>query len=107
MDRIENEVEAESPMDTDTALLPEGEATLALAQYGVDNVICHKCGDWIVATNAHGARLTLWGHPAECRLFGMKCKAFSAEEYERETSSAAHDIHHNSEYQHQKFHANE
>ena len=87
MDRIDNdEPPTPTPMEIEST------------QYGVDNVICHKCGAWIVAKYAHGARLTLWGHPAECCLFGMKCKDNSANEYERETDRAALDIHRNSAY---------
>ena len=69
MDSIENKVEAESPMDRIDNDEPPTHTPMEIesTQYGVDNVICHKCGAWIVAKNAHGARLTLWGHPAECR----------------------------------------
>ena len=50
MDKIDND-EPPTPMEieaTDTGLLPEEEATLA--QYGVDNVICHKCGQFTLVT---------------------------------------------------------
>ena len=56
-----------------------------------DEIQCHKCGACIIAKNAQdaSARLTLWGHPAECRLFGKRCKGFSADNYEKETDCAA------------------
>ena len=89
MDRIENEVEAESPMeieptDTDTDSLPVEE--VKLTQYGVDYSMCCKCGAWIVAKNADDSisntlhRLKRMGHPAECWLFNSypgKCSGVS------------------------------
>jgi hypothetical protein len=56
-------------------------------------VLCHKCGARISMSIA---RLALWGHPAECKLIGKRCKASVI--YEKETDCAAYDIHHNSEY---------
>ena len=108
MNRIENEVEAKSPMeivelaDTESSSLPIEEVNPM--QYSIGHAKCCKCGAWIVAKNADNTikntlhRLKSVGHPAECFLFDMKCKDNSANEYERETESTAYDIHHNSEY---------
>ena len=127
MDRIKNESEVNGPPmpmemeieTTDNSLPLELEEKATNAEEHVDKVLCHKCGAWILAKNAQDARLTLWGHPAECWLFGISCKAFSANDcgeetdnasnivspqrfspnnYEEETDCAAYDIHHNSKY---------
>ena len=126
MDRIKNKSEVNGPpmpmeietTDTDNSLPLEEKATNA--EDHADKVLCHKCGASIIVKNAQqDARLTLWGHPAECRLFGKSCKAFAANDcgketdceanivspqrfspnnYEEETDCAAYDIHHNSKY---------
>ena len=128
MERVENESKVNGPPmpmameveTTDNSLLLEEKATHA--QEDADKILCHKCGAWIIAKNAQGssARLTLWGHPAECGLFGISCKAFSTNDcgeetdhaanntappqgsspnnYEEETDCAANNFHHNSKY---------
>lgn len=44
----------------------------AHAQDSVETILCFKCGACIITENA--ARLILWGHPVECRMFNMRCK---------------------------------
>jgi len=107
LDNNADEPPTPTPMEidsTDTGSLPVEVEEVKLKQYGVDHSMCCKCGAWIVAKNADDCvsntlrRLKSVGHPAECWLFDMKCKDNSTNEYERETDSTAHDIHHNSEY---------
>ena len=88
MDRIEND-EPPMPMEMETT---DNSLPNAQENADADKVLCHKCGASIIAKNAHYARLTLWGHPVECRLFGKCCKAFSADDCGKETDCAINNI---------------
>ena len=112
MDRIENEVEAESPTPmeietTDNSLLLEETVINAQAQ-DVDRVmLCHQCGARIIAKNANDVnrikQMKSLNHPAECWLFGISCNVSSTNDYEEETDHAANNIYHYSEYKASKI----
>ena len=112
MDRIENEVEAESPTPmeiepTTNSLLLEETVINAQAQ-DVDRVmLCHQCGARIIAKNSNDCnrikQMKSLNHPAECWLFGISCNVSSANDYKEETDRAANNIYHYSEYKASKI----